>query len=109
MGDKVLHEVGKVIREETRGKDIVGRYGGDEFVVLIYDIQTPQDALSAAKRIAARVNEVCKKLKLQTEVTASIGLSFTGQTGYDYHHLKEIADDRLYLAKKRGKNQIVQN
>lgn len=109
MGDKVLHEVGRVIREETRGKDIVGRYGGDEFVVLIYDIQTQQDAEAAAKRIAARVNEVCRSLKLQTEVTASIGLSFTGQTGYDYHHLKEIADDRLYLAKKRGKNRIVQH
>jgi diguanylate cyclase (GGDEF)-like protein len=107
MGDKVLHEVGKVLREETRGKDVVGRYGGDEFVVLVYDVPNTQAAEEVAKRIANRINEVCKKLKLKTEVTASIGLSFTGQTGYDYHHLKEIADDRLYLAKSRGKNRIV--
>ena len=109
MGDKVLHEVGKVLREEARGKDVVGRYGGDEFVVLIYDIRKQSDAEEVAERIAMRVNAVCKKLKLQTDVTASIGIAFTGQTGYDYHHLKEIADDRLYLAKKRGKNQIVKN
>ena len=107
MGDKVLHEVGRVLREETRGKDVVGRYGGDEFVALIYDIRKPEDAQEVAGRIASRINLICKELNLNTEMTASIGISFTGQTGYDYHHLKEIADDRLYIAKKRGKNQIV--
>lgn len=109
MGDKVLHEVGKVLREETRGKDVVGRYGGDEFVVLIYDIRRVEDAEEVPERISSRINRICQKLKLRVDMTASIGLSFTGQTGYDYHHLKEIADDRLYLAKKRGKNQIVKN
>ena len=109
MGDKVLYEVGKAIREETRGKDIVGRYGGDEFVVLIYDIKTHEVAEEVAERIASRINCVCGQLKLQVNVSASIGISFTNQTGHDYRYLKEIADDRLYLAKKRGKNQIVKN
>ena len=109
MGDKVLHEVGKILREESRGKDVVGRYGGDEFVVLIYDIYSMEEAERVAERIANRVNAICKKLRLKVDVTASIGLSYTGQTGYDYQTLKEIADDRLYLAKKRGKNQIVKN
>ena len=109
MGDKVLYEVGKAIKEETRGKDIVGRYGGDEFVVLIYDIKHPAVAEDAAERIAARINDVCGQLKLHVDVSASIGIAFTNQTGHDYLYLKEIADDRLYLAKKRGKNQIVKN
>ena len=109
MGDKVLYEVGKAIREETRGKDIVGRYGGDEFVVLIYDIKRSEVAEEVAERIASRINNVCGQLKLQVNISASIGISFTNQTGHDYRYLKEIADDRLYLAKKRGKNQIVKN
>ena len=109
MGDKVLYEVGKAIREETRGKDIVGRYGGDEFVALINGVRRPHDAEEVAERIASRVKEVCKRLKLSVNITASIGISFTSEVGFDYHHLKEIADDRLYLAKKQGKNRIVKN
>lgn len=109
MGDKVLYEVGKAIREETRGKDVVGRYGGDEFVVLIADIRNQREAEEVAERIAGRIKNVCKQLKLKVNISASIGISFTDQTGYDYRYLKEIADDRLYLAKKRGKNQIVKN
>ena len=109
MGDKVLYEVGKAIREETRGKDIVGRYGGDEFVALINGVRRPHDAEEVAERIAGRVKEVCKRLKLAVNITASIGISFTSEIGFDYHHLKEIADDRLYLAKKQGKNRIVKN
>lgn len=107
MGDKVLYEVGKAVREETRGKDIVGRYGGDEFVVLIPGIKKQRDAEEVAERISGRVKDICKHLKLSVNITASIGISFTEQTGNDYHRLKEIADDRLYLAKKRGKNRIV--
>ena len=109
MGDKVLYEVGKAIREETRGKDIVGRYGGDEFVALINGVKRPHDAEEVAERIAGRVKDVCKRLKLAINITASIGISFTSEVGFDYHHLKEIADDRLYLAKKQGKNRIVKN
>jgi diguanylate cyclase (GGDEF)-like protein len=62
-----------------------------------------------AERIAGRVKDVCKRLKLTVAITASIGISFTSEVGFDYHHLKEIADDRLYLAKKQGKNRIIKN
>ena len=109
MGDKVLQEIAKAIREETRGKDVVGRYGGDEFVVLIYDVKNPEDAEEVAGRISDRIRNVCQDLKLTVKISVSIGISFTEQTGKDYHYLKEIADDRLYLAKKRGKDQIVKN
>lgn len=109
MGDKILYEVGKVLKEETRGKDVVGRYGGDEFVVLLYDIKEESDSLRVLERIANRIEEVCKDIGLNVNISASIGVAFTSQTGYDYRFLKEIADDRLYIAKKSGKNKIVQN
>ena len=106
MGDKILFEVGKILKEETRGKDIVGRYGGDEFVALIYeeDTKKSQDTIN---RIRDRISKICYEIGLEVGVTASIGLSFTCDTGYDYRRLKEIADDRLYLAKKSGKDKIV--
>ena len=109
MGDKVLVEVGRILKEETRGKDVVGRYGGDEFVALIYDIRNNQEAEEVMERISRSISNVCVRLGLSTKITASIGLSFTDQTGYDYRYLKEIADDRLYIAKKRGKNVVVNN
>lgn len=107
MGDKILYEVGKVLKEEIRGKDVVGRYGGDEFVALICDGKEHSEAI--VERIKERIAGICEHVGLSVKITASIGLSFSDQTGYDYRHLKEIADDRLYLAKKHGKNKIVKN
>ncbi len=107
MGDKILYEVGRVLKEETRGKDVVGRYGGDEFVILLHDIKEEKYAISVLERIAYRIEEVCENFDLNVKISASIGVAFTEQTGYDYRYLKEIADDRLYIAKKSGKNKIV--
>ena len=107
MGDTILYEVGRVLKEETRGKDVVGRYGGDEFVILLYDVKDEIDTCRVLERIARRIEEVCQTLYLKVNISASIGVAFTAQTGYDYRFLKEIADDRLYIAKKKGKNKIV--
>jgi diguanylate cyclase (GGDEF)-like protein len=107
MGDTILYEVGRVLKEETRGKDVVGRYGGDEFVILLYDVKDEIDTCRVLERIARRIEEVCQSLYLKVNISASIGVAFTAQTGYDYRFLKEIADDRLYIAKKNGKNKIV--
>ncbi len=107
MGDKILYEVGRVLTEETRGKDVVGRYGGDEFIILLHDVKEERYAIGILERIANRIEEVCEKFDLNVKISASIGVAFTEQTGYDYRYLKEIADDRLYIAKKSGKNKIV--
>lgn len=107
MGDKVLYEVGRILKEETRGKDIVGRYGGDEFVALLCDVTNTSRGEETIERIKNRISKVCSDMGLDVEITASIGLSFTSETGFDYRRLKEIADDRLYLAKKSGKDKII--
>ena len=106
-GDKVLVEVGKILKGELRGKDIVGRYGGDEFVALMYDVKEKSEAEEMANNILRRIKDLCKKLSLKVELTASIGVSYTSDCGYDYRYLKEIADDNLYIAKKRGKDIVV--
>jgi diguanylate cyclase (GGDEF)-like protein len=109
MGDKVLYEVGNVLKEETRGKDVVGRYGGDEFVALLYDANNEMEIDFVLERISRRIASVCDGFGLDVKIGASIGVAFTFEIGFNYRHLKEIADDRLYLAKKRGKNIIVKN
>lgn len=107
MGDKVLYEVGQILQEETRGKDVLGRYGGDEFVALIYDVRDELECEIVLRRIARRINAVCNTFGLNVNISASIGVAYTKETGYDYRRLKEIADDRLYVAKKQGKNRII--
>ena len=109
MGDQLLYKIGELLREETGADDVVGRYGGDEFIVMLYDIKDNEEAIKTAQRICEKLKTVSRRLNLTVNVSGSLGVSFTTQTGYDYRYLKEIADDRLYLAKKRGKNQIVKN
>jgi diguanylate cyclase (GGDEF)-like protein len=109
MGDKVLYEVGKILKEETRGKDVVGRYGGDEFVALLYGTNNEMEVNFVLERISRRIENVCDDFGLDVKISASIGLAFTSELGFNYRHLKEITVDRLYLAKKRGKNMLVKN
>ena len=76
--------------------------------MLINDSQDVENN-GVIERIKNRISSVCSATGLAVEITASMGLAFTDQTGYDYRYLKGIADDRLYIAKKSGKNKAVKN
>ncbi|MFB6347812.1 MAG: diguanylate cyclase [bacterium] len=105
-GDKVLKELGGIIREETREVDIIGRYGGEEFI-----IATPEIASEGAQEVAERIRTQLAESRFQDDegtefkVTCSIGLA-----EYDdeetVNELIEKADDALYKAKKNGRNRI---
>jgi len=102
FGDYVLKEMGKILKETFRKSDIVGRWGGEEFIVVLPD--TEYDVgLKLAEKLRKRVQNYDFKNK---KVTISIGVSeFRG----DFEKALKKADIALYKAKNSGRNQVKGN
>jgi len=104
-GDEVLRTFARVAQENVRQCDIFGRYGGEEFVLILPE--TPLlSALNIAERIRAEVERRCWQGKLKRPVTVSIGLTqyIPGESVLD---LFSRTDTAMYLAKRGGRNQVV--
>jgi diguanylate cyclase (GGDEF)-like protein len=102
-GDKLLKQVGHIIKGAVRGSDQAFRYGGDEFAILL-----PQATIDAANQVAERVRE---KIAIKVEagdvqITASIGLASWPADGIGQNEIIAAADVALYRAKRNGGNQI---
>jgi diguanylate cyclase (GGDEF)-like protein len=107
-GDSVLREVAEVFRQAVRAEDIVCRYGGEEFVIILPEI-TPESALERAENIRAEVGKVRVRQHGETlrQVTISIGVAMCPQSGNYLDQILRVADRSLYEAKHRGRNQTV--
>lgn len=103
VGDQVLKDIAKVFEKNIRPTDSVGRWGGEEFLIIL-----PGACLKAAKSIAERIQNAAKKappLPDGTHVTLSVGIAeFPSDGNFQsfYRHL----DDALYQSKNNGKNRI---
>ncbi len=103
-GDQVIIDFSSKVRQLLRRGDAIGRYGGEEFLVLLPDT-TQDDAYSVADRIRAMAAEVWSK-----EVpayTVSIGVAPLVADYTDSATLIDAADKALYAAKKAGKNHVM--
>ncbi|GAA1673467.1 GGDEF domain-containing protein [Fodinicola feengrottensis] len=111
-GDAVLHAVAAAISTETRAYDTIGRFGGEEFVVLLPGMHT-EAAHAAAERIRAAVAELIVTTSIDgcthviTGVTASIGIATYPDTAVAIDHILHAADTAMYRAKTQGRNQVV--
>lgn len=106
-GDVILYETARIIREAAREIDMVGRYGGEEFIAILPD--TDEAAAAAfAERVRARVEEhVFRDGATEVRMTMSAGVaSFLGEGGAPETLLKH-ADEALYQAKGGGRNRVV--
>jgi len=101
IGDEVLIEVAKIIISNVRKVDISGRWGGEEFVVLL------QCDLAGADILTKKLHEVvsAKNHKKAGKVTISIGLT-KYVSGDNLGNLIKRADQALYIAKENGRNRI---
>ena len=104
-GDYVLKEVAYLILQTFRKTDMVFRYGGEEFAVII--TETPLDkAVIPLERLRTSISENTFKYKgEQINVTISIGVSGVNEDIESVHQLFENADKALYMAKENGRNQ----
>jgi diguanylate cyclase (GGDEF)-like protein/PAS domain S-box-containing protein len=101
-GDKLLQSVAKRLLACVRDPDTVSRHGGDEFAVLLQDINRPENAAATARRILRALGEVHSFDGHQLRVTASIGVSIYPDDGFDPETLIGNADTAMYRAKKNG-------
>jgi len=105
-GDQILRETGIIIGENIREIDIAGRYGGEEFCVILPDTDR-QGAQYAAERIRrAAEDAVIKAYDTTVKMTVSIGSTTFPDDGKKMDELVDKADWALYRAKKQGRNRV---
>lgn len=105
VGDRALQDVAKILRQHFREYDIVGRLGGDEFLVFLKDI--PKDVINR------NINSLLKKLTLMyddrgryVQITASAGLALVSGGDCEFKELYRKADKALYEVKQKEKNNF---
>jgi diguanylate cyclase (GGDEF)-like protein len=102
-GDRVLVAVASALREYLRPTDLIARFGGDEFAVLLPDVES-QQAAQTAERVREQIAALSPP-SLSTAVTVSIGV--TGRSGQDdVSGLVHRADEAMYEAKANGRNRV---
>jgi diguanylate cyclase (GGDEF)-like protein/PAS domain S-box-containing protein len=102
-GDALLCAVAQRLQILIRNSDLVGRFGGDEFVVLQSPVNRPEDAASLARRIVTSLSEPFDIDGHHIVVGASVGIAMAPNDGIDADHLLKNADMALYRAKSDGR------
>ncbi len=103
MGDKLLQSIAKRLVGCVRGSDTVSRQGGDEFVVLLSEMEQQEDAAISALRVLAAVALPHPIDQHDLHLTASIGVSVSPDDGMDAETLIKNADTAMYQAKENGR------
>ena len=103
FGDKVLVEFAHGLKKIFRPNDCIGRFGGDEFVILVDSLPNMEVVL----RKAEQIKQIAYNLTVEGKshfVTASIGIAIAPHNGSDYESIFNAADKALYYVKNSGKN-----
>jgi diguanylate cyclase (GGDEF)-like protein/PAS domain S-box-containing protein len=104
MGDKLLQGVAERVIDCVREGDVVARMGGDEFTVLLREIDDAQDAIDVSHRIINALREPFVIEGYELHTTTSIGIAIYPQDGEDAEGLMKNADTAMYRAKDHGRN-----
>jgi diguanylate cyclase (GGDEF)-like protein len=117
VGDKVLQAIAKLCENNLRESDIIGRYGGEEFLILLPETpgnstETEANDEHTAKAVAERLRKMVESTPTQTAqgeipITVSLGIAELTENVDDLDTLIDRADQALYQAKQSGRNQSV--
>jgi two-component system cell cycle response regulator len=110
-GDMVLRKIAELLRDSCRQSDTAARYGGEEFVVLL-----PETDIEAARQKMESIRELVASSAFElsrsrdgenVQVTISAGLATFPQDGSDERELFAVADERMFQAKREGRNRVI--
>jgi diguanylate cyclase (GGDEF)-like protein len=103
--DEMIREVGERLSRTVRSSDFVGRFGGDEFIVVAEDVATEDEASKLGFRLLEAISEPLPGIEA-TVLTASIGIALIGDCGADAREAVRRADGAMYNAKRAGGDRI---
>jgi two-component system cell cycle response regulator len=108
-GDLVLKKIGALLRDSFRQSDTVGRYGGEEFVVILpeTDVDVAQRKLEFLRESVASTPVALSTRGEEAQITISAGLASFPHDAEDAEELFALADERMFQAKKEGRNRVV--
>ncbi|SMB97680.1 putative bifunctional diguanylate cyclase/phosphodiesterase [Deinococcus hopiensis] len=106
VGDQVLCEVAVRLQGTMRATDTVARMGGDEFVVILGDLRSIQDAVLVAEKLRAALCQPIRVPNMDVTLSASIGVSVALTHAQTPEALCRLADQAMYQAKRHGKNLV---
>lgn len=108
VGDSVLRYLAKTLKNMTKGEDLVSRFGGEEFIVVLPHTEC-RDAYALAQKIRSRIEQAKFNIRDKEKLlkfTVSIGVA-TMQKGEPIDNFLERADKALYMAKSTGRNRVI--
>ena len=103
-GDALLEQVATRISDVTRNYDLLARFGGDEFVMIMSNIENRSDVIYVAEKIISSFREAFELPDASVQITTSIGISIFPEDGRDPSELLKNADLAMYRAKAEGRN-----
>jgi diguanylate cyclase (GGDEF)-like protein len=106
VGDLLLKEVTKRMQDCVRESDTVARIGGDEFIVLLPNIEAVQDAMLVAEKIRHSLNQPFMLVGQSLNISSSTGIAVYPEHGKDEIQLVKNADTAMYIAKVGGRNDV---
>lgn len=106
VGDQVLHGLAQLVKDNTKHKDFLGRFGGEEFIMLLNDA-TPSECIAMAGKLLQDIEQtvLVEERETRISVTVSIGLTEVKQREA-FAEVYARVDKLLYLAKRKGRNRI---
>ncbi|WP_177419350.1 GGDEF and EAL domain-containing protein [endosymbiont of Lamellibrachia barhami] len=104
VGDDLLFQVAERLRQTAREEDMIARIGGDEFTLVIENLQRAEDAAMVAKNLLQTFSAPFPLKGYELEISASIGISIFPDDGDEISQLTKQADSAMYSAKEQGRN-----
>ncbi len=104
VGDELLQQISERLKRAIRNVDTVSRISGDEFVVLLEDVNSPEDTVTAIDKLMAIFQRPFKVRGTEIHTSCSVGISLFPQDGGSSNELLRNADSAMYRAKEEGRN-----
>ncbi|HUX79909.1 MAG TPA: diguanylate cyclase [Alphaproteobacteria bacterium] len=106
VGDILLVEISKILQSCVRPQDLIGRVGGDEFIIVLPDIDSDNDVIQIAEKIQKKLENKISVEGKEFFITSSMGISFYPKDGNKVESLIKGAEIAMYRAKEKGRNNF---